>query len=155
MKRFFLLAGFAATLFACNNDSATVTVDKDSSDNAARSTERTYTSTDGDVSYRDGKLVVWRNGAWVESNEDVRLENGTVIRRNGEVERDGKVVVLEDGEVVDRTGRFFDRAGNAIENAWDKTKEGVKEAGKEVKEGAKKVGEEVKDVFKDDKKDNN
>ncbi len=149
MKRFFLMAGLSVALFACNNDSATVTVDKDSSDHAAN-TERTYTSSDGDVSYRDGKLVVWRNGAWVDSDEDVRLENGTVVRRNGEVERDGKVVVLEDGEVVDRTGNFFDRAGNAIENAWDKTKEGVKEAGKEVKEGAQKVGEEVKDVFKDD-----
>jgi hypothetical protein len=67
-----------------------------------------------------------------------------VVKRNGEVKRGGDVVKLEEGESVDRSGRFFDKAGNAIEDAWDATKKGVK-----------KAGEEVKDVFTDDdKKDN-
>jgi hypothetical protein len=142
MKKFFLMAGIAAFFIACNNDAENSTsVEGDTTNNAANSPS-TYKASDGDVSYRNGKVVVWRDNDWVETDEDVKLENGTIVRRNGEVERDGKVVVLKDGEVVDRTGRFFDRAGNAIENAWQ-----------DVKEGAKDVKDEVKDIINDD--DNN
>jgi hypothetical protein len=146
MKKFFLVAGMAAILGAGNNDASTASAERDSSDHAANASTSTYTASDGDVSYRNGRVVVWRDNDWVETEEDVKLEDGTVVRRNGQVEREGKVIELEDGEVVDRTGRFFDKAGNAIENAWDDVKEGVKK-------GADKVGEEVKDVFDD--KDNN
>lgn len=146
MKKFFLMAASVVFLFACNDTADNTSVKADSTDHAANASDG-YKASEGDVSYRNGKVVVWRNNEWVESDEDVKLENGVVVRRNGEVERDGKIVVLKDGEVVDRTGRFFDRAGNAIENAWGDVKEGVKEGAKDVKEG-------VKDVFDDDKKDN-
>ena len=147
MKNFFLMAATSVLLFACNDSGESTSVRVDSTDHSATANDG-YKASEGDVSYREGKVVVWRNNEWVETNDDVKLENGVVVRKNGEVERDGKVVVLKDGEVVDRTGRFFDRAGNAIENAWDDVKEGVKEGAKDVKEG-------VKDVFDDDKKDNN
>ena len=45
-----------------------------------------------------------------------------MVRRNGEVKRGDDVIILEDGEVVDRSGRVFDKAGNAIEDAWQGAK---------------------------------
>lgn len=49
---------------------------------------------------------------------------------------------------MNKSGHFFDKAGNAIDNGWDATKKRVK-----------KVGNEVKDVFngndKDEKNDKN
>jgi len=156
MKKFFLIIGLAGFV-ACNNDGTTTNTDGDTTTNTnttatAAGTETgtnsttnstattTYTASEGDVSYRNGKVMVYRNGQWVESDKDVNLEGGVVVRRNGRVERNGQVVKLEEGETVDRTGRFFDKAGNAIENAWDATKR-----------GAKKAKEEVKEVFKDEK----
>ena len=56
---------------------------------------------------------------------DVTLDNGITVRRNGRVVRDGNEIELAEGEVVTRTGNFFDRAGNAIEKGWDKTKHGL------------------------------
>ena len=100
-----------------------------------------YSPSQGDVTYKNGQLLVYRDGDWKDADDDVTLDNGIVVKRNGEVVRGDKVVVLEDGETVDRSGRFFDKAGNAIEDAWDATKKGVKKAGKEVK-----------DVFSDDDK---
>jgi hypothetical protein len=145
MKTFFVLSMIGATiLFSCNSENreATTTINSDTTENAAAGT--VYTPANGDVSYRNGKVMVWRDNDWVEADEDVTLNDGVVVRRNGEVKRGDDVVKLEEGESVDKSGRFFDKAGNAIEDAWDATKKGVK-----------KAGEEVKDVFTDDdKKDN-
>lgn len=147
MKKLLLMAGIAVSLSACNNDNANGTsAETDSSSHEANSP--TYKASDGDVSYRNGKVVIWRDNEWVEADDDVTLENGVVVRRNGEVEKDGKIIVLEEGEIVDRTGRFFDKAGNAIENAWDDVKQGVKK-------GVNEVDEEVKDIFDDDDNKNN
>ncbi len=77
--------------------------------------------------------MVWRNGAYVEADADVTLDNGVVVKRNGEVVRDGKTVQLEEGESVDRSGNFWNSVGDAIEDGWDATKKGVKEAAGAVK----------------------
>jgi hypothetical protein len=133
MKKLFVLAVIAATVLSCNSGNTdTTTTISDTTSNTATAT--TYTPSEGDVKYRDGKLLVWRNNEWVVADDDVTLNDGVVVRRNGEVKRGDDVVVLKDGEVVDRSGRFFDEAGNAIEDAWDATKKGVKKAGEEVKE---------------------
>lgn len=149
MKKLFVFAIIGATvLSACNSDNretTSTTINSDTTENAAvgSSTTTTYSPAEGDVSYRNGKVVVWRNNDWVETDEDVTLNDGVVVKRNGEVKKGDDVVKLEEGESVDRSGRFFDKAGNAIEDAWDATKKGVK-----------KAGEEVKDVFTDDDKKN-
>jgi hypothetical protein len=135
MKKILVLAVAGLFLFSCNENT-------DTTNKTDTTTHAAYAPSDGDVSYRNGKLMVWRGNNWEEADDDVTLEGGVVVRRNGEVVRDGKVVELEDGEVVDRSGRFFDKAGHAIEDAWDATKKGAKE-----------VKEEVKDVFTDDKND--
>ena len=152
MKKIFALAFIAAGFTACNDaDTDTTSVDTDTT-TTTMTTTRTYTAADGDVSYRNEKLMVYRNGGWVESDKDVTLDNGIVVSRKGEVRRDKDVVVINDGEVLDRSGNFWDKTGNAIEDGWDATKRGVKKAGNAIEKGAKKIGEETKDVFTDDKK---
>ncbi len=96
--------------------------------------------------------MVYRNGEWVESDKDVTLDNGIVVSRKSKVRRDKDVVIINDGEVLDRSGNFWDKTGNAIEDGWDATKRGIKNAANAIEKGAKKVGEETKDVFTDDDK---
>lgn len=170
MKKVFAIAFAAVSLVACNNETDSTTADSMDTTNAATtndmsgttytdtantlnstSSNAAYAPTEGDVTYRSNKVQVWRNGAWVESNEDVRLDNGVVVYRDGRVTRDGNEIRLEDGEVVTRTGNFFDRAGNTIEKGWDKTKEGAKDAGRAVGNAAEKVGKKVKNAVDNDK----
>lgn len=172
MKKTFALAAISASLIACNSSdtasttsvnsdtsvtTSTTVTDTDTMTNTNTTTStNSYTAAEGDVSYRGGKVMVWRNGDWVESKEDVTLDNGVVVRRNGEVRRDKDVINLEEGEVVNKTGNFFDKAGNAIEDGWDATKRGAKKAGNAIEKGARKVGEETKEVFDGkDRKDGN
>ena len=58
------------------------------------------------MSYRNEKLMVYRNGNWVESDKDVTLDKGIVVNRKGEVRRDKDIGVINDGEVLDRSGNF-------------------------------------------------
>jgi hypothetical protein len=128
--KIFLVLSFALMFFACdtyNKEEATTKSDTATNESA-------YEPKEGDVTFRDGKVMVWRNNEWKEADNDVTLDNGVVVKRNGEVVRGDDVIVLEDGEIVDKTGRFFDKAGRAVENAWKDAKKGVKEAGKEIKE---------------------
>lgn len=152
MKKIFVLAIAATSFVACNDQKATdTTVETDttttvSTDVTTTTVPTAYVAGEGDVIYRDGKVLVWRNNAYVETDKDVTLDDNVVVRRNGDVVRDGKVVKLEDGQAVTRTGRFFNKAGEAIEDAWDATKKGVNKAGDAIQKGAKKVGEGVKDA---------
>jgi hypothetical protein len=150
MKKGLLVTAIAISLYACNDSGTTAGVESDSSTNAATS-PTVYSPEEGDVSYRNGKLMVWKNNEWVAADNDVTLDNGVVVRSDGHAEKDHTVIVLDDGEVISKSGHFFDKAGNALEDAWDATKKGAKEAGQAVKKGANKVGEEVKDVLKTDK----
>jgi hypothetical protein len=147
MKNLFVLSIIGATaLVSCNSENketTSTTVNSDTTENAAAATT-TYAPAEGDVSYRNGRVMIWRNNEWVETDEDVTLNDGIVVKRNGEVKKGDDIVKLEEGESVDKSGRFFYEACNAIEDAWDATKKGVK-----------KAGEEVKDVFTDDDKKNN
>ena len=129
------------------NDTAVVTDNTTTTMSGDAMTSNRYVPAEGDVMYRDKKLMVWRNGAYVQADNDVTVDNGVTVRRNGEVRRsDGEVVVLKDGQTYSRTGRFFNSAGEAIEDGWDATKKGVKKAGQAIKKGANKIGEEVKDA---------
>lgn len=157
MKRIIVIALAATSLAACgdqkktetttvNSDTMTTMVDTTTNAINDNTTVVTYTPAEGDVAYRDGKVMVYRNNAYVEADKDVTLDDGIVVKRNGEVTRNGVVVKLEDGESVSKTGRFFNKTGEAIEDAWDATKRGVSKAASAVGKGAKKVGEEVKDA---------
>ncbi|RYY41153.1 MAG: hypothetical protein EOO08_03340 [Chitinophagaceae bacterium] len=116
-----------------------------------RTTTTTYTASEGDATRRDGKVLVYRSGKWVAIDRD-QTNDGVTITRSGSVTRNGKTVEIQEGETVDKSGSFWDKAGNAVSNAWDDTKHGVKKAGQAVGDAAKKVGSKVKDaVDKDDK----
>ena len=156
MKKIIVLALAATSFAACSDqkktesttvNSDTMTTMVDTSTNAMNNnTTVLYVPVEGDIAYRDGKVLVYRNNAYVEADKDVTLDDGIVVKRNGEVTRNGVVVKLEEGESVSKTGRFFNKAGEAIDDAWDATKRGVSKAAKAVGKGAKKVGEEVKDA---------
>jgi len=160
MKKILSLAALAAIFASCgNNDSAEVITTSDTevafSDSGKVSTvttttTTTYTAEDGDVMWKDGKLMVYKNGGWTVAEKDITLDDGTVISVKGNVTgKDGKMISIKEGESVKKTGQFFDKAGNAIANAWDATKEGVKDAGEAVKEGAKDAAHAVKEGAED------
>jgi hypothetical protein len=146
MKTMIVLALATVAFTACGDrkDTDTTTVTSDTvntfnADTGSRMTTTsdntvTYAPSEGDVSYRDGKLMVWRNNEYVVADKDVTLDDGIIVKRNGEVTRNGKVVRMEEGENLSRTGRFFDRTGQAIEDGWDATKRGVKKAANKVKD---------------------
>lgn len=170
MKKIMALAFAAVSLAACN-DSTTDTTTVETTDSTSTTitpapdttttmatdtnTSMAYAPTEGDVTYREKKVRVYRSGQWADADGDITLDNGVVVSKNGRVTRDGKAIDLEDGEVVTKTGNFFDRAGNTIEKGWDKTKEGVKDAANAIEKGAKKVGKEAKDLVTDDDKQKN
>lgn len=147
MKKLFAFALVAVGFAACNNAA-------DKTDNAdtlavvtndSTTVQTPVTYNEGDVSRRDGKTVIYTNGQWAPVEKDVTLDDGTVVTVNGEAKsKDGKVYVIEDGYHVTKAGRFFDKTGAAIENAWDKTKEGVSNAGEAIKDGAQKTGDAIK-----------
>lgn len=146
MKKIFLLAIVGATLVACNENAPSI--NDDTRDNSTvtetpPATDVVYVPVEGDVTYKDSKVHVMRNGAWVESNEDVKLNDGTTITKSGKVVKDGKDMQLEDGVVINGEGNFFDKAGQKIDNAWDATKDGANKAGDEIEKGAKKTGNEI------------
>lgn len=152
MKRIIPIAFAAVLLGACadtERDNSTIDSDTQTT-TTTTTTQTTYTPSEGDVTYRENKVKVMKNGEWVDADKDVTLDNGVVVYRTGKVKRDNKEIELEDGEVVNRSGDFFDRSGRAIENAWEDTKEGVKKAGKEIEKGTKKAGEKVEDAVDDD-----
>lgn len=155
MKKLFALAFIAVGFAACNNDAN----DKDGVDTLAVNTTTNETNnvvvqpqqpaityTEGDVSRRDGKVVVYKGGQWAPVEKDVVLEDGTVVNVKGEAKnKEGKVYVMEDGYYVTKAGRFFDRTGAAINNAWEATKNGVENAAQATKEGINKAADAVKD----------
>ncbi|RYY65849.1 MAG: hypothetical protein EOO12_05865 [Chitinophagaceae bacterium] len=123
------------------------------------SSSQAYAPSEGDVTRRNGKVMVYRNNTWVSADRDMTGDDGVTISRSGSVTRNGKTVEIQEGETVTKSGNFFDKVGNAAGKVWDKTKEvgkdvghGAKEVGKDVGNAAKKVGGKVKDaVDKDDK----
>ncbi len=157
MKRILAIAFAASCLYACGDATTNDTVSDDRDDAPISSPANTpnsdvYTPAEGDITYREDKIRVWRDGNWTDNDEEeVRLSNGAVVYRDGRVVRDDKEVELEEGEVVNRSGDFFDRSGKAIEKAWDDVKEGAKATGKDIEKGAKKVGEKVEDAVDGDK----
>lgn len=139
MKKLFVIGLAAISLTACNDGTDNATVEtRDTTTMTTTNTASAYSAAEGDVTYRNNKVLVMRNGQWVETNEEVRLDNGVVVHRDGRVVKDNRETRIEDGEVVTRTGNFFDRTGQAIEDGWDATKRGVKKAGQKIEDAVDK-----------------
>ena len=161
MKKTLFFAAIAVALASCGNQesqtdtettvNAETPVATDGTDNTTPvSATKTYTAEDGDVMIKDGKLLEYKNGNWVVAEKDITLADGTVVSLKGDVKnKDGKMISIKDGETVKKTGEFFDKAGNAVSNAWDATKEGVKDAADATKEGLKNAADATKEGVKD------
>ena len=99
MKKIFAIAIAVVSSTACNNIE-TSNDTRDSSTNSATTTatpsdttisaSTTYTASDGDVTYRDKKVRVMKNGEWVDADKDVTLDNGVVVYRSGRVKKNSK-----------------------------------------------------------------
>ncbi|WP_018626747.1 DUF6799 domain-containing protein [Niabella aurantiaca] len=154
MKQTLGLALSMALLAACNSSetrspesaadstgTAVVTVDTNA---VVAPTAVQYT--DGDVILKEGKVYVYTNGSWVAADKEIKLDNGIIITPDGTVKsKDGKVVVLQEGEYVNKSGGFFDRTGNAIDNAWDKTKEGVSKGAEATRDATQRAADATKE----------
>lgn len=157
MKKVILICAVAASLTACKNTAETnatdmpgdtvMTNDPMSATTPPASTP--YTVTEGDIMRKGGVIVVYENGQWVPVTGEITLADGTVVTQRGEVKRDGRMVNLDEGYTLSRTGAFFDRAGAAVENAWDVTKDATKEAAQDIKEGTKKAVDNTKEAIRD------
>jgi hypothetical protein len=155
MKKIFFFVAIAVAVVACNNNSGDAAMSGD--DTATLQTPpadhthidmdatATYQAEEGDVRWQNEKLLVYKNGTWVEAEKNITLDDGTVITVKGDARKEGKTITLKEGESVKKTGRFFDKAGKAVSNAWDATKEAVKDAGEAVKEGAQDAGKAIKE----------
>lgn len=154
MKKIFLMASLVALLSACNDKTDENTVVTDDTLGPVTTTEapvtttetvavHKYTPTEGDVTYRNNQLMVWRGNDWVKVEKNVTMDNGVVVYQNGEVKKEGKIVKLEDGEVVTSVGEFFNKTGDAINDAWNSTKKGVKKTGDAIDKAAKDIKESV------------
>lgn len=161
MKNILSVLAVTAALVACNDNASyndrianPESPDSNMFNPDAAPAPTVYSPSNGDVTYRDDQVLVMRNGEWVQADSDVTLENGAIVYRDGTVKKDDRKTKLEEGEVVTRAGNFFDRAGHAIENAWDDVKQGVKDAGNEIEKEARKAGEKVDETFDGDN-DNN
>lgn len=139
MKKIFLIAGITF-LLSCKDDKKA----SESTTATEATTTKTYTASEGDVTYKGGKLMVYRNNSWIDADDDITVDNGIIVRRTGRVVKDSDEYELDEGVVVTKTGNFFDKAGNVIENGW----EGVKKAFRNVKA-------EVKDALTPDRKEKN
>lgn len=156
MKRILALAIAATTLYACgdnaSNEAADDREDAAISSPAPSNETSAYTPSEGDVIHEGDDIKVYRNGQWVESEDEVTLDNGAIVYDDGRVVKDNKEVKLDDGEVVNKTGNFFDRTGKAIEKGWEDVKQGAKEMGKDIEKGANKVGDKVEGTVDDNDK---
>jgi hypothetical protein len=129
MKKMLVAAGILF-LVACNNENKDAT----KTNETTTTTTRTYSASEGDVSYRNGKVVVYRNNAWVDADDDITLDNGIVVRKTGRVVKDNDEYELDEGVVVTKKGDFWDKAGNVIEDGWEGVKKGFRKVKQEVKE---------------------
>ena len=158
MKKVILILAAAASFTACKDTEPTNTTDNMTGDtvvtndpmsNTTPPASTPYTVTEGDIMRKGGVIVVYENSQWVPVTGEVNLADGTVVTQRGEVKRDGRMVKLEEGYTVSRTGAFFDRAGAAIENAWDATKDATKEAAQDIKQGTKNAMDNTKEAVRD------
>jgi len=151
MKKVILICAVAASLAACKNTAETKATDitNDPMSNTTPPVSSPYTVTEGDIMRKGGVVVVYENGQWVPVTGEIILADGTVVTQRGEVKKEGRMVILDEGYTLSRTGAFFDKAGAAVEHAWDVTKDATKEAAQDIKDGTKKAVDNTKEAIRD------
>lgn len=147
MKKIFLISCLALLFAACDSPGSKkdeATSKTDTTDKSMMSTTL-YTPTQGDVTFKDKQLMVYKGDKWVTTDQNQTVGNGMTVYTNGTVKNGELTDTLSEGEIVSHTGDLYDKAGNAIHDAWDAAKEGVNKAGEATKEGVNKAGNDAKD----------
>ena len=127
MKKIFLTACVAVALTACNSTESkhAMAVDKDSTTNTLMNQATGYAPNDGDVTFRNNKVMVYRDTSWKETNDAQTVGSGVVVHTNGVVTNGVQADTLTEGQIVSKTGTFFDASGHVIKNPWTPTNDGV------------------------------
>lgn len=153
MKKLFLVFLVGGSLIACEertNRDNSIGSPSDVPAQQENNVTATYVPKNGDVIYKDNKIMVRKDDQWVACDEKITLDNGAVVYTDGLVRKDDKEIKLQDGEIISEEGNVFDKAGQKIESGWKDAKEGIKDAGKEIEKGAKKTGDKIEDAVDHD-----
>ncbi len=163
-----MIAAVTATFAACNDEKkpeTTVNADTtassltkdamltDSLNNAEAAKPPVTVMADGDITMKDGKVMIMKSGAWVVLDKAITLSNGTVVMPNGDVKMKDHTMKLMNGQSIKTTGEYYgtdgkimemmSHAGEKMQEGADKVKaEGAKmmdKAGDKMKEGAEKM----------------
>ncbi|MEO8823761.1 MAG: DUF6799 domain-containing protein [Ginsengibacter sp.] len=142
MKKIFLAVSIAALLTACNSQGSQTDATTSNTDTTDRSMMSTtaYIPTEGDATFKDQTLMIYKGDKWVATDKEMTMGNGVIVYTNGTVKNGEITDTLAEGEIVSHSGDLYDKAGNAIHDAWDATKKGVNDAGDAVEEGVNKAG---------------
>ena len=111
MKKILGLAIVSMAIFACN-DAESPSINEDTRDTSTvietpppATTETVYVPAEGDYTYREKKVLVMKNGEWVEVEKEVKLDNGTIIEKDGTEERGAPNIKTQ--RKINRTGLGF------------------------------------------------
>lgn len=163
MKKILLAICIAGLILACNNEGSNseATSTADTTDRSVMSTTA-YVPTEGDATFKDQQLMIYKGDKWVTTDHQITMGNGVIVYTNGTVKNGEIIDTLAEGEIVSHSGDLYDKAGNAIHDAWNVTKKeinnatdsvqaGVNRAGDAVSKGVSSAGEAANNAVKDTK----
>jgi hypothetical protein len=156
MKKLFMIAAVALAFTACTDEKKTETTgvtdtssnalmnDAKATDSTAMNSDNNMTIANGDIMMKSGKMMIMKDGNWVEMKETTITANGARVMTNGVVmTRDGNKIQLTDGGMVHNNGDIMDYKGKSIgqkvDAALDTAGIRLKEGAKDLKEGTGKL----------------
>ena len=143
MKKIFLFSCIIALLASCDSPGTQKEEVNATTDTVNRSlaTPTPYTAAAGDVKFEDHNLYIYKEDKWVTTDEEQTMGNGIVVHTNGTVTNGNLTDTLAQGEIVSHSGDMYDKAGNAINDAWNAAKEGVNTAADSINSGVNAAGD--------------
>lgn len=75
---------------------------------------------DGLMTFKDGKLMIVKAGAWAVADSTVTCTNGRKVSPDGTVSKGDKKRKLEEGMMIDKDGQLMDKNGKPMDTSgWD------------------------------------
>lgn len=134
MKKLLSLAVIAALMAACNDnttskeatsaDTASVVAPAPDTAMAVPDTAAAASATpamkDGLMTFKGGKVMIAKGGAWTALKETFTCTNGRKVSPNGEVSKNGKKRKLTEGMMIDKDGQMMDKDGKMLDTTgWE------------------------------------
>ena len=146
MKKITNISLAMAVLFAVSCGESQTKNDENNQEVTTEAGTTSFTATEGDITKKDGVVLVYKNGNWVAVDNDINLGNGISVSKSGEVKKDGKTITIDDGAFINKAGAFFDKTGTAISNAWDNAKNAANNVAGDVKQEAGKAIDAIQEA---------